>query len=141
MFDVPESTFSVGEKVAVRVDPVPLMLLKVPPLMTTSPVLVDQTKLLPGSSLKVKVMAEVSPAFKVAISDAMLTLGDVVSTKYCGLLSIELDVMALALPIASLRVAPFRLSAFNATATPSVSVWPLIMLVLNTNAVPPEPEM
>ena len=140
MLDVPESTFSVGVKVAVRVSPVPLMLLKVPPLKTTSPMLDAQTKLLPGSSLKVKVMAAVSPAFKVATSDTMLTLGDIVSTKYRGLLATAIDVMTLVLPALSFKVAPFKLSALMAMATPSVSVWPLAMVVLNTNSLVPEPD-
>ena len=129
-----------GVRVAVRVSPAPLMLLKVPPLMTTSPVLYAQTKLLPGSSLKVKVMAAVSPAFKVATSDTMLTLGDIVSTKYSGLLATAIDVMTLVLPALSFKVAPFKLSALMEMATPSVSVWPLAMVVLNTNSLVPEPD-
>ena len=78
---VPETTLTLGVKVAVRVKPVPLILPSMPPLTTTSPALDAQTKLLPGSSLKVKVMLAVSPAFKVATSEVMLTLGAVVSTK------------------------------------------------------------
>ena len=140
MLAVPETTLAVGVKVAVRVKPVPLMLLKVPPLSTTSPALEAHTKLLPGSSLNVKVMAAVSPDFKVATSEVMLTLGAVVSTKNSGLLATAIDVMTLVLPALSFKVAPFKLSALMAMATPSVSVWPLAMVVLNTNALVPEPD-
>ena len=137
---VPETTLAVGVKVAVRVKPVPLILPKVPPLTSTSPALDAHTKLLPGSSLNVKVMAAVSPAFKALISEVMLTVGAVVSTKYSGLLATAMDVMTLVLPALSFRVAPFKVRAFNGMATPSVSICPLAMLVLKTSAVVPEPE-
>ena len=140
MLAVPDTTLAVGVKVAVRVNPLPLMLPSMPPLTTTSPALEAQTKLLPGSSLNVKVMAAVSPAFKVATSDVMLTAGPVVSTKYSGLLATAIDVMTLVLPALSFKVAPFKLSALMAMATPSVSVWPLAMVVLNTKALVPEPD-
>ena len=140
MLAVPETTLAVGVKVAVRVKPVPLMLLKVPPLSTTSPALEAHTKLLPGSSLNVKAMAAVSPDFKVAKSEVMLTLGAVVSTKYSGLLATAIDVMTLVLPALSFKVAPFKLSALMEMATPSVSVCPLAMVVLNTNSLVPEPD-
>ena len=140
MLAVPDTTFAVGVKVAVRVKPVPLMFPKVPPLTSTSPALEAQTKLLPGSSLNVKVMAAVSPVVKVLTSEVMLTVGAVVSTKYSGLLATAMDVMLLVLPVLSFRVAPFKVSAFNAMATPSVSIWPLAMVVLNTSAVVPEPD-
>ena len=116
------------------------MLLKVPPLSTTSPALEAHTKLLPGSSLNVKAMAAVSPDFKVAKSEVMLTLGAVVSTKYSGLLATAIDVMTLVLPALSFKVASFKLSALTAMATPSVSVWPLAIVVLNTNSLVPEPD-
>lgn len=140
MLAVPETTLAVGVNVAVRVKPVPLILPRVPPLTTTSPALDAQTKLLPGSSLNVKVMAAVSPDFKVVTSEVMLTLGAVVSTKYSGLLATAIDVMTLVLPALSFKVAPFKLSALTAMATPSVSVWPLAMVVLNTKALVPEPD-
>ena len=140
MLAVPDTTLVVGVNMAVRVKLVPLMLLKVPPLSTTSPALDAHTKLLPGSSLNVKVMAAVSPDFKVAKSEVMLTLGAVVSTKYSGLLATAIDVMTLVLPALSFKVAPFKLSALMAMATPSVSVWPLAMVVLNTNSLVPEPD-
>ena len=63
MLALPLAKLAVGVKVAVRVSPVPLMALKLPLLTTTSPVLPFQTKVLPGSSLKVKVMLAVSPTF------------------------------------------------------------------------------
>ena len=137
---MPDTTLAVGVNVAVRVKPVPLMLLSVPPLTTTSPALDTHTKLLPGSSLKLKVMFAVSPDFKVATSDVMLTVGAVVSTTNSGLLATSMDVMALVLPVLSFKVAPFKLSAFKAMATPSVSVWPMRMVVLNTKALVPEPD-
>ena len=140
MLAVPDTTLVVGVNMAVRVKLVPLMLLKVPPLSTTSPALDAHTKLLPGSSLNVKVMAAVSPDFKVAKSEVMLTLGAVVSTKYSGLLATAIDVMTLVLPALSFKVASFKLSALTAMATPSVSVWPLAMVVLNTNSLVPEPD-
>ena len=70
-----------GVKTAVRVRPVPLMVPKLPPTNTTSPVVPSHAKLLPGSSEKVKVMLAVSLEVKLDLSDVMATLGAVVSTK------------------------------------------------------------
>ena len=106
----------------------------------TSPELADHTKLLPGSSLKVKVMAAVSPALSVATSLVMLTEGALVSTKYFELSATAIDVMTLLLPAASFKVAPFNVKALSAIATPSTSVWPLTIVVENNNVLVPEPE-
>ena len=75
MLALPLARPAVGVKVAVRVNPVPLIAPKLPLLTTTSP----NTKLLPGSSLKVKVIAAVSPAFSVDLSLVIVKLGGVVS--------------------------------------------------------------
>ena len=72
-----------GVKVAVRVRPLPVMALKVPPVTTTSPVVPSQAKLAPGSSLKVKVMVAVSPACNVAALLLMCRVGGVVSLLPC----------------------------------------------------------
>ena len=122
MLALPDRTLLVGVKVAVRRSPVPLMLPKVPPLTMTSPALADHTKLLPGSSLKVKDMTAVSPAFSAATSLVLLTEGAVVSTKYFELSATATEESTLLLPAGSLSVAPFRVSALSAMATPSVSV-------------------
>ena len=55
-----------GVKVAVRVRPEPLMAERVPPETLTSPLLPSQTKLLPGSREKEKVMIELSPTLRLA---------------------------------------------------------------------------
>ena len=140
MLAVPATTLLVGVKVAVRKSPVPLMLPKVPPLTMTSPALADHTKLLPGSSLKVKEMTAVSPAFSVATSLVMLSEGAVVSTKYFELSATATEEMTLLLPAASFNVAPFSVRALSAMATLSVSVCPLPMVVVNTKALVPEPD-
>ncbi len=75
-----------GVKVAVRVKPVPLIALKVPLLTTTSPVLPFQLNVEPGSSLKVKVMVAVSPAFKVVTLLEMVKVGAKVSMLMLGVL-------------------------------------------------------
>ena len=49
-------------------------------------------------------------------------------------------VMLLVLPLASLRVAPFNVSALTGRATPSKSVCPLTMVVVNTKVLVPEPD-
>ena len=51
-----------------------------------------------------------------------------------------MEVTTLVLPALSFKVAPFKLSAFKAMATPSVSVCPLAMVVLNTKLAVPEPD-
>ena len=84
MLALAEARPGVGVKVAVRVRPVPLMALKVPPLTTTSPVLPFQTKLLPGSSLKVKVMVAVSPDLTAATLLLMASVGAKVSIAIVG---------------------------------------------------------
>ena len=53
-------------KVAVRVRPEPLMAERVPPETLTSPLLPSQTKLLPGSREKEKVMVALSPTLRLA---------------------------------------------------------------------------
>lgn len=137
---MPEAKLAVGVNTAVRVRPVPLMALKVPPVTDKSPALPSHAKLARGASENVKVMLAVSPALSAVTSDVMMTLGAVVSTKKAGLLATAEDVMVAALPAASFKLAPFKCRAFSAMATPSVSVWPLTMAVLNTNALEPEPE-
>ena len=81
MLPVPMAKLGVGVKSAVRVSPVPLMALKVPPLIDKSPALPSHAKLARGASENVKRMLAVSPALSVATSDVMITLGAVVSTK------------------------------------------------------------
>ena len=74
MLAVPLLRLAVGVKVAVRVRPVPLMALKVPPETATSPVLPFQLKVENGSSLKVKVMVAVSPALRAATLLVIVTV-------------------------------------------------------------------
>ncbi len=81
MLAVPLPELAAGVNIAVRVRPVPLMAPKLPPAMTRSPVVPSQAKLVPGSSENVKVMVAVSLEVKLDLSDAMTTLGAVVSTK------------------------------------------------------------
>ena len=57
-----------------------------------------------------------------------------------ALLLTATDVMLLVLPLVSLRVAPFSVIALAGRATPSVSVWPVTMVVVNTKALVPEPD-
>ena len=80
MLALPLARPAVGVNTAVRVRPVPLRALKVPPVASTSPELPSQTKLEPVSSERVKVMLAVSPALSEATLEAMLMLGAVVST-------------------------------------------------------------
>ena len=75
----PLPTFAVGVNVPVRVRPVPLIALKVPPKIVRSPAVPFQAKLVPGSSEKVKVIAAVSPTFSVATLDVIATVGVSVS--------------------------------------------------------------
>jgi hypothetical protein len=75
MLAEPVARPAVGVKVAVRVRPVPVMPLSVPPPTTKSlPV-----KLAPGSSLKVKVMVAVWPAFTAPTLLLMASVGGSVS--------------------------------------------------------------
>ncbi len=77
---------AVGVNTAVRVRPVPLMALKLPPVTTTSPALPFQTKLLPGSSENMKVMLAVSPSFKVLVLLLINTEGAKESMPMLGVL-------------------------------------------------------
>ena len=127
---------------AVRVNGLAVVLRapKVPPLTTKSPVLPFQTNELPGSSLKVKVIVAVCEEFKVAVSDVIATVGRVVSTKYLALSAVAAEVMMAVMSLASLSVAPFKLSAFGGMATPSRSACPPTTLVENSNACVPVPD-
>ena len=70
----------VGVKVAVRVKPVPLMAPKLPPRTCTSPCRPSQTKLVPGSLVKVNVTAVVWPMRTLSSCAEITTLGASVST-------------------------------------------------------------
>ena len=80
MLALPEARSAVGVKVALRVRPVPLMAPSVPPVVVTSPA----AKLLPGSSLKVKVTVAVSPALTAAVLLVMARVGASVSMLIVG---------------------------------------------------------
>ena len=80
MLAVPEARLAVGVKVAPRVRPLPLMAPRVPPVVVTSPA----AKLLPGSSLKVKVMAALWPALTAATSLVIASVGASVSMLMAG---------------------------------------------------------
>ena len=139
---VPPLTPVVGVKMAVRVRGLPVVLRapKVPQLTSKSPVVPFQTNELPGSSLKVKVMVAVWLEIKVAMSDVTATVGRVVSTKYLALSATADEVMVALLPLASLSVAPFKLSALNAMATPLLSFCKAATVVVNTKTLVSEPD-
>ena len=79
MLAVPALVLGVGVKVALRVRPEPLMAPRAPPLTTTSPLEPFQAKVLPGSSLKVKVMVAVPPERRVSTLLVMASVGEAVS--------------------------------------------------------------
>ena len=85
MLAEPLGKLEVGVKTAVRVRPVPLMVLNVPPLTAMSPAKPFHEKLLPGSSENVNEILAVSPALSEDRLLAMLTLGDKVSMLMLGL--------------------------------------------------------
>ena len=72
----PEARLGVGVKTAVRMKSVPLIGPSVPPVRLMS----LASKLLPGSSLKLKVRVAVSPDFSVAWLLVMASVGATVST-------------------------------------------------------------
>ena len=81
---MPLARLAVGVNTPVRVVPVPLMALSVPPETSTSPALPSHAKLVPGSSENVKVKVAVSPALSVETFLAMLTVGANVSMAMLG---------------------------------------------------------
>ena len=89
MLAEPLDKLAVGVKTALRVRPVPLMALKVPPEIVRSPAVPFHVKLVPGSSENVNVMVAVSPTFKVVISEVMLTVGASVSIVIEGEVPVE----------------------------------------------------
>ena len=66
-------------KTAFRDSPVPLIAPRVPPEIVRSPAVPSHAKLAPGSSEKVKIMVAVSPTFRAAISEVIVTVGASVS--------------------------------------------------------------
>ena len=81
----PLARFPVGVNVAVRISPLPEIGPMVPPLTTTSPLVPSHVKVLPGSSLKMKVIVAVSPAFSALLSLTMLSVGASVKMVMLGL--------------------------------------------------------
>ena len=75
----PFDKLAVGVNVPVRVRPVPLIALKVPPDTVKSPVVPFQTKLVPGSLEKVNVIVAVSPTFSAVTFEVIATVGASVS--------------------------------------------------------------
>ena len=73
---LPEGRSAVGVKRAVRVKPAPSNSLKLPPNVDTS----ASAKLLPGSSLKPKVITAVSPALSIVLLLVIDSVGACVST-------------------------------------------------------------
>ena len=120
MLALPEARSAVGVKTAVRLRPVPLMAPSVPPETTTSPLLPSQVKVSPGSSLKVKVIVAVSPIFRADLLLLMLKVGASVSMA-CAPSPARLA-SSTALPAASLKPLPTKLSATVPLATPGVGV-------------------
>ena len=141
-FAVPALTPDVGVRSAVRVSGLPVVLSapKVPPVTTKSPLVPFQTKLVPGSSLKVNEMVAVWPEINALVLLVTVAVGRVVSTKYLPLSATAKDVMLLLLPEASFKVAPFRLSASASRATPLLSLSPLVKVAVKTKALLPEPD-
>ena len=79
MLAAPLDKLAVGVKTAVRVRPVPLIALKVPPETVRSPVDPFQAKLAPGSSENVNVMVAVSPTLSADTFEVIATVGATVS--------------------------------------------------------------
>ena len=84
MLALPLAKLLLGVNVADLLRPLPLMAPKMPPVTTISPALPFQLKLLPGSSVNVKVMVAVSPIFKALLLDAIATEGAKVSMLIAG---------------------------------------------------------
>ena len=84
MLAEPLDKLAVGVNVPVRVRPVPLIGPKVPPDTVKSPADPFQAKLVPGSSEKVKVIAAVSPTFRLGKSEVIVTVGASVSIVIVG---------------------------------------------------------
>ena len=70
---------AVGVNVAVRVRPEPSMAERVPPTSVRSPAVPSQEKEVPGSSVNVKVIVVLSPAFRTLAALLIKRLGEVVS--------------------------------------------------------------
>jgi hypothetical protein len=79
MLAEPFDKLGVGVKVAVRVSPVLLIALKVPPEIIRSPAVPSLEKLVTGSSENAKEMVAVSPTFRAAKSEVIVTVGASVS--------------------------------------------------------------
>ena len=140
MLALPLAKLASGVNTAVRVRPVPVRALKVPPVTAISPALPSHAKLLPVSSDNVKVMLAVSPAFKRLMSEVITTVGAVVSTKKSGLAMTAALVITQAFPAASDTTAPLRNKALSGNDTPSVSLRPDTMLAVNVQVLVPVPE-
>ena len=80
MLALPVARLAVGVNVAVRVTPLPLKAPSVPPEVIIS----VPTKLVPGSSLNVKVIVAVSPAFRALALLVIATVGASVSMVTVG---------------------------------------------------------
>src|SRR5512133_104733 len=139
MLAVPPLVFAVGVKVAVRVKPLPLIVPSVPPVVTTS----ASVKVAPGSSLKVKVIAAVSPILSVDTSLVIASVGAVVSTLTTSALEAVPVLPAASVAVAVIECAPvpsveLTIDQFPpvATAVPSTVVPSYSVTVAPASAVP-----
>ena len=117
MLALPEDRLGVGVNTAVRTRPEPVRAPSVPPVTTTSPAVPSHAKLVPGSSLKVKVRVALSPALSVGVLLVMARVGASVSMACPPLLAKFAS--ATGLPAASARPAARR---FNATVPSTLAV-------------------
>ena len=81
---MPLAKLAVGVKTAVRVKPVPLMAPRLPPVTVMSPIEPFHAKLMPGSSVNVKMMFAVSPDFRVLTLEVIAKVGVSVSIDKIG---------------------------------------------------------
>ena len=81
---MPLAKLAVGVKTAVRVKPVPLMAPRLPPVTVMSPIEPFHAKLMPGSSVNVKMILAVSPDFRVLTLEVIAKVGVSVSIDKIG---------------------------------------------------------
>ena len=120
-----------GVKVALRVRPLPLRLPRVPLLSVMS----AASNVVPGSSLKLKVMAAVSSTPRALTSLLILSVGATASTVMPASSPSAIWLRVAGLPMASLMVAPLSEMLLAAMLMPVSSVCPARRVYLNTSTV------
>src|SRR5438552_17000848 len=107
MFAMPPLVPAAAVKPALRVNPVPVIAPRLPPLTATSPLDPSHANVVPGSSLNVKLIVALAPIFNCATLLVIASVGATLSIVTARLADARLILPAASLALALIVCAPW----------------------------------